>query len=70
MISKAKKISDEFLTQAEVAELFRVDWQTVKSWYRKGTLPMPFTQGRRKLWLRTVIQDHLDKLQTAASGVQ
>jgi excisionase family DNA binding protein len=40
----------QFLTVAELADLFRVDVRTVRAWSHQGKLPRPVRVGRKLLF--------------------
>jgi excisionase family DNA binding protein len=40
----------QFLTSAEVADLYRVDVRTVRAWAQDGKLPRPVRIGRKLLF--------------------
>jgi excisionase family DNA binding protein len=59
--------SEEFLTVAEVAEMLKLNQQTVRNWIDQGSLPA-LRVGRRVRILRSDLEQMLEESYTAGSG--
>lgn len=58
---------DEFLTVAEVAEMLKLNQQTVRNWIDHGSLPA-LRVGRRVRILRSDLEQMLEEGYTAGGG--
>ncbi len=61
-------LEDTFLTVAEVAELLKLNQQTVRNWIDQGSLPA-LRVGRRVRIRRSELERVLEQGSTAPSGV-
>ena len=59
--------SEEFLTVAEVAEMLKLNQQTVRNWIDQGSLPA-LRVGRRVRIPRSDLEQMLDESYTARGG--
>jgi excisionase family DNA binding protein len=60
-------LEDSFLTVAEVAELLKLNQQTVRNWIDQGSLPA-LRVGRRVRIRRSDLERLLEEARTAGSG--
>ena len=56
--------NSKYYTRNEVAELCKVSTQTIWEWRRKGIIRPPKTIGRRVLFLKSDIDDVIEKVNT------
>lgn len=69
MVPQRGSLEDSFLTVAEVAEILKLNQQTVRNWIDQGSLPA-LRVGRRVRIRRSDLERLLEAASTAASGAQ
>ncbi len=58
----------EYMTTAEVAQVFRTSPETVRYWRHVGRGPRSFRVGRRVLYARSDVQQWADRLRESEAA--